>query len=56
MGNQSRSWGNSGGGGLTIVICGTSYVSASLRREVAARADGVCEYCLIHESDAYLGC
>ena len=33
----------------------TSYVSASLRREVATRADGVCEYCLIHESDTYLG-
>ena len=34
----------------------TSYVSASLRREVATRADGVCEYCLIRESDTYLGC
>ena len=34
----------------------TSYVSASLRREVATRADGVCEYCLIHESNTYLGC
>lgn len=34
----------------------TSYVGASLRREVAARAGGFCEYCLIHESDTYLGC
>jgi hypothetical protein len=34
----------------------TSYVSAALRREVAARADGLCEYCLIHERDTYLGC
>ena len=34
----------------------TSYVSAGLRREVAARAVGICEYCLIHESDTYLGC
>jgi 5-methylcytosine-specific restriction endonuclease McrA len=34
----------------------TSYVSASLRRLVVARARGACEYCLIHESDTYLGC
>ena len=34
----------------------TSYVSASLRRAVETRADGVCEYCLIHERDTYLGC
>jgi hypothetical protein len=34
----------------------SSYVSAGLRREVATRADGVCEYCLIHERDTYLGC
>ena len=34
----------------------TSYVSARLRREVATRADGICEYCLIHETDTYLGC
>jgi hypothetical protein len=34
----------------------SSYVSAALRREVQTRADGICEYCLIHESDTYLGC
>ena len=34
----------------------TSYVSAPLRRLVEARALGTCEYCLVHESDTYLGC
>ena len=34
----------------------TSYVSAGLRRAVEARADGVCEYCLIDERDTFLGC
>jgi hypothetical protein len=34
----------------------TSYVSADLRRLVAARADGLCEYCLIHETDTWFGC
>ena len=34
----------------------TSYVSAELRRLVAARAQGLCEYCLIHESDTFVGC
>ena len=34
----------------------TSYISAELRRIVASRANHVCEYCLIHESDTYLGC
>ena len=34
----------------------TSYIHAELRRFVEARAYGVCEYCLIHESDTYLGC
>ena len=34
----------------------TSYVSAGLRQQVESRADGVCEYCLIHEKDKYLGC
>jgi 5-methylcytosine-specific restriction endonuclease McrA len=29
-----------------------SGVSASLRSEVAARAQGRCEYCLIHEDDS----
>lgn len=34
----------------------TSYVSAELRRLVASRARGLCEYCLIHESDTFVGC
>jgi hypothetical protein len=34
----------------------SSYVSAELRRLVASRANGLCEYCLIHEADTYLGC
>lgn len=34
----------------------TSYVNADLRRLVLARADGLCEYCLIHEDDTWLGC
>lgn len=34
----------------------TSYVSAGLRRLVTARANRVCEYCLIHEDDTELGC
>jgi HNH endonuclease len=34
----------------------SSYVPAALRRSVAHRADGLCEYCLIHEGDTYFGC
>jgi hypothetical protein len=34
----------------------SSYVSAELRRLVVGRADGICEYCLIHEADTWLGC
>ncbi len=34
----------------------TSYVAADLRRVVKSRANHVCEYCLIHEDDTYLGC
>ncbi len=34
----------------------SSYVSARLRRLVELRAEGLCEYCLIHESDTYVGC
>jgi hypothetical protein len=33
-----------------------SYVGEELRRLVAARAEHVCEYCLIHEDDTFLGC
>lgn len=34
----------------------SSYVSAELRRLVVARAEGHCEYCLIHEDDTFFGC
>src|SRR5438045_1570628 len=33
-----------------------SYVSTELRRFVAQRAEHICEYCLIIQSDTYLGC
>lgn len=31
-------------------------IGARLRRDVAARAGGVCEYCLIDEADTVFGC
>jgi hypothetical protein len=34
----------------------TTYVAADLRRLVESRANHLCEYCLIHEDDTYLGC
>jgi len=34
----------------------TTYISADLRRVVAARAEWICEYCLIAEEDSYFGC
>lgn len=34
----------------------TSYVPAALRRLVNSRAEGLCEYCLIHEEDTFFGC
>ncbi|MBM4298344.1 MAG: HNH endonuclease [Deltaproteobacteria bacterium] len=34
----------------------TTYISAALRQLVATRAEHLCEYCLIHEDDAYFGC
>jgi hypothetical protein len=34
----------------------TSYVAADLRQLVESRANYLCEYCLIHEEDTYLGC
>jgi hypothetical protein len=34
----------------------TSYVSAHLRRKIESRANNLCEYCLIHEDDTFLGC
>ncbi|REJ74368.1 MAG: HNH endonuclease [Planctomycetota bacterium] len=33
----------------------TSYVPADLRPLVESRANGLCEYCLIHADDTYLG-
>jgi hypothetical protein len=33
-----------------------TYVPADLRRLVEARAEGLCEYCLIADEDTYLGC
>ena len=33
-----------------------TYISADLRQQVAERANGQCEYCLIHEDDTYFGC
>lgn len=32
------------------------YISEELRRLVATRADDLCEYCLIHKDDTFLGC
>ena len=34
----------------------SSYVNVALRRLMAIRADSLCEYCLIHEEDAFFGC
>src|SRR4051812_39538867 len=34
----------------------SSDVSDALRRFLADRAFHVCEYCLVHETDCYLGC
>ncbi|HEX7180465.1 MAG TPA: HNH endonuclease signature motif containing protein [Thermoanaerobaculia bacterium] len=34
----------------------TGHISAALRRLVAARAENLCEYCLIHEEDTFFGC
>lgn len=34
----------------------SSYVPVALRRLVAERAQRLCEYCLIHEDDTFLGC
>lgn len=33
-----------------------TYIPANLRRLVSDRAKDLCEYCLIHEDDVYLGC
>jgi HNH endonuclease len=34
----------------------TTHVSADLRRAVRGRARSLCEYCLVHEEDTFLGC
>lgn len=34
----------------------SSYISASLRQQVALRAHYLGEYCLIHEEDTHFGC
>jgi len=31
-------------------------ISENLRRQIAERADYICEYCLVHEADLYHGC
>ena len=33
-----------------------TYIPAELRRQVVARAEGLCEYCLIAEEDTFYGC
>ena len=33
-----------------------TYISVELRRLVVARAEGLCEYCLIAEDDTFYGC
>lgn len=32
------------------------YIGAELRRLIVARAERLCEYCLIHEEDTFFGC
>lgn len=34
----------------------STHIPAEVRRAVVARAQGLCEYCLIHEVDTYFGC
>lgn len=34
----------------------TTYIGAALRRRVIARAQNLCEYCLLHEDDTFFGC
>jgi hypothetical protein len=34
----------------------SGYITVELRRAVAARANHICEYCLIHERDTFVGC
>jgi len=32
------------------------YLSQALRHQVAARADNLCEYCLVHEQETAFSC
>ncbi len=34
----------------------SNYIGEELRRLVSARAEGLCEYCLIHADDTFFGC
>ncbi len=34
----------------------STYIPADLRRLITARANQLCEYCLIHEEDTHFGC
>jgi hypothetical protein len=34
----------------------SGYIPEALRRSVISRAQGLCEYCLIHEEDTFFGC
>lgn len=34
----------------------SSYISKTLRFQIADRANHLCEYCLIHEEDTFFGC
>lgn len=34
----------------------SSHISAELRALVTRRADGLCEYCLVHSNDLFVGC
>src|SRR5207253_8321499 len=42
--------------GRRVAVMSVTYVSAELRRFVEARADRLCEYCLIAEGDTFFGC
>jgi len=33
----------------------TAHVSSRVRQQVRRRAEGKCEYCLVHEEDGYVG-
>jgi 5-methylcytosine-specific restriction endonuclease McrA len=34
----------------------SAYISEEIRQLVSARAEFLCEYCLIHETDTFVGC